>query len=117
MKNWNIPEFHLLLGVWQKLYDNLLATMSVDEQNQHNEQLKMHGIVSSDYHGNAFEGNAMSKRLKNIPNLRLNPNHYCVIALKRFYDVVEACFGTEVSAYKSTGLSCTVKVHCPCRHV
>ena len=129
MQIWNIPELHLLLGVGQKLYDNVLLKMSVDEQNQHKELLKKYGIITSDYHGNAFEGNAMSKLLKNIPNLGMNPNNICVIALKRFSDVVEACFRTEVSenysqaillfeeAYKSTGLSCTVKVHCLCRHV
>ena len=71
----------------------------------------------------------MSKLLKNIPNLGMNPNNICVIALKCLSNVVEACFRTEVSdnysqamllfeeAYKFTGLSCTVKIHCLCRHV
>ena len=128
MEIWNISELHLLLGIGQKLYE-IFDTMSVNEQNQHTELLKKYGIMKSDYQSKAFEGNAMSKLLKNIPNLGMNPNNSCVIALKRFSEVVESCFGTVLTgdysqallnieeAYKQTGLSCTVKVHCLCRHV
>ena len=94
---WNIPELHLLLGIGQKLYDNILATMSVNEQNHHEELLKLNGIITSDYRGNAFEGNAMRKLLKNTHNLGMNPSNSCVIALKRFSDVVEDCFRTKIS--------------------
>ena len=130
MEIWNIPELHLLLGIGQKLFDSIFDTMSVNEQNQHTELLKKYGILKSDYHSKAFEGNAMSHLLKNIPNLGMNPNNSCVIALKRFSEVVESCFGTVLTgdysqallifeeAYKQTGLlSCTVKVHCLCRYV
>ena len=88
MEIWNIPELHLLLGIGQKLYDSILPE-----------------------------------------SLNFNPNNPCVIALNRFSDVVKPCFGSRIrnnyqesiqlfkEAYKLTGLSCTVKVHCLCRHV
>lgn len=38
----------------------------------------------------------LHKQFVIINNLVMSPNDYCVIALDRFSDVVNACFGIEV---------------------
>ena len=128
MQMFNLPELHLL-GIGQKLYDAITVAMSEDEIVAHENLLKKHNIRRSTYHGGAFEGNAMKKITRNATKLGFPLNNSFYIALKRFADVVNCCFGQDVigdvetivyqfeEAYILTGLSCSPKVHALCRHL
>ena len=129
MDRFNIPELHLMLGVGQKLYDALLTTISEEEILAHENLLRSNSIQRSTYHGNAFEGNAMSKLLRTCEKLAFPPSNSAFIAMKRFNDVVTSCFGTNIEseyieyihqfeeAFYRTGLPCSTEVHVICRHI
>lgn len=129
MQVFNLPELHLLLGIGQKLYDNITATMTEDEKLAHESLLKKHNIIRSTYHGGAFEGNAMRKITTNVTELGFPVNNSSYIALKRFADVVTSAFGKKIigdlelavyqfeEAFIQSGLSCSTKVHIVCRHL
>ena len=129
MQMFSLPELHLLLGIGQELYDAITVAMSEDEIVAHENLLKKHNIRRSTYHGGAFEGNAMRKITRNATKLGFPLTNSSYIALKRFADVVNCCFGQDVigdvetivyqfeEAYILTGLSCSPKVHALCRHL
>ena len=89
----NIPELHIMVGIGQKLYDSTLETMSTEELDIHKGLLKKYGIYTSNYFGNAFEGNAMNKLLNSIKYLGFNHKKSCVSALEQFSQVVKSCLG------------------------
>ncbi|KAI6659881.1 hypothetical protein LOD99_14221 [Oopsacas minuta] len=129
MQMFNIPELHLLLGVGQKLYNAIVATMSEEELVTHELLLKHNNISRSSYHGGAFEGNAMRKITLMVEQIGFPISNSSSIALKRFSEVVRTCFGQKIQgdyklaifqfeeAFKLTGLNCSTKVHIVCRHV
>ena len=129
MQMFNLPELHLLLGIGQKLYNAIMEIMSDDDKLVHESLLKQHQIIRSIYHGGAFEGNAMRKITKNVEKIGLPPNNSSYIALKRFSDLVDACFGKEITgdietlviqfeeAFIQSGHSCSTKIHVVCRHL
>ena len=104
-------------------------TMSEDEKKVHESLFKRHSIFRSIYHGGAIEGNAMRKINRNVTDLGLPLNNSFYIALKRFGDVVNSCFGKDTigdldeivyqfeEAFIQTGLPCSTKVHILCRHL
>ena len=129
MQMFIIPELHLLLGVGQKLYDAIVATMSEEELATHELLLKHNNISRGSYHGGAFEGNAMRKITLMVEQIGFPISNSSYIALKRFSEVVRTCFGQQIrgdyklaifqfeEAFKFTGLNCSTKVHIVCRHV
>ncbi|KAI6646373.1 hypothetical protein LOD99_9244 [Oopsacas minuta] len=129
MQMFNLPELHLLLGIGQKLYDAILITMSEDEKEHHEAILEKLNIRRSAYHGGAFEGNAMRKITKEVLELGFPKSNSSYITLVKFRDVVDSCFGKHIKgdfkmavyhfekSFKQSGLSCSTKVHVPCRHL
>ena len=87
MQMFNIPELHLLLGVGQKLYDAIVATMSEEELATHELLLKHNNISRGSYHGGAFEGNAMRKITLMVEQIGFPISNSSYIALKRFSEV------------------------------
>ena len=91
---------------------------------QHDECLVNVGVHRSSYHGGAFEGNNMRRIVRHCDELGFPVNHSGLVALRRFDNVIQSCFGTQIDgdykqaifesdeAFKISGLHCTPKVLC-----
>ena len=129
VQKFNLPELHLLLGIGQKLYDAIVLNMSEEEKHVHEDVLKQQNIKRSSYYGGAFEGNAIRKITKCIGNLSFPTNYSSYIALRRFAELVDSCFGKHIDgnveelvfqfedAIIQSGNSCSTKVHVICMHL
>jgi hypothetical protein len=123
------PELHLLLGVANKLLDELNAKWGEDQGYQ---WAKDKGIVRVSWRGGSMEGNQSKKFLEKTEDLynvlpdALKP---FAVAAKAFNKVRVACFGMNLEAnysdaieefrqcYLELDISVTPKVHCVFQHV
>ena len=121
------PELHMMLGIFQHLYDAAMKNLKPEDKIVHNLALKKLGVSPEKYHGGAFDGHACRKLLQNIERLSF-PSKY-VEALRALNDVIVSVFGLKrsndytefiekfIAAYKETNFSVTVKVHLLVEHV
>lgn len=126
-----LPELHLMQGFVNHIYWTGIVPL-VGEERASLWPKKLH-LVSKDYHGRIFEGNACRKMLKHADQL-LDPEIYqdvgvlslirFVSALKSMNKLVDSCFSTRIvnhdfkkhlnelaKTFQGTELSETLKIH------
>lgn len=137
------PGLHIMLGIFDKLYEALVKLFSEFAMEEHIAALLRLGVRKSVYFGGKFEGNATRTILSRLDDAMLRPNPEMLLNAERdaekatqyfdllvsFNRVVEDCFGlTRVASYgasiddfaakyKLSGLSQPLKVHAVLSHV
>lgn len=123
------PELHLMIGVVNKLFDE----MTKEWPEGANRWVKECYVQKEAYHGATFNGNSARKLIKHTDMLEsYNPpeaGKRYIETFKIFNDVVEGCFGPSLqkgfkdkicefkSKYMRLQISVTPKVHCVMHHV
>lgn len=123
------PELHLMLGISNKLFDELNAAWG---DNNAYKWGARYNIFRVDYRGGSLLGNQCDKLLKLTKQLKIDvPPQFqkFVTALSDFNDVKTACFGKLLDfdfnskiikfeqSYRATGLAVTPKAHIVFEHV
>ena len=129
MQMFNIPELHLLLGIGQRLYDGIIKSMW-DEKIQIQDALPKKKQDKEIYlPWRSIRRKRNEEDPKEATDLGFPKNNSAYVALKKFGDVVDSCFGNNIvgdfknsiyefeQAFLQTGFPCSTKVHVVCRHL